>query len=945
MSPLSVSPVARALVCVVAAWACVGVGQAAASTLSWGAPAGIDDYRPPSGAYQTDGVSCPSVSFCAVTDLSGDVYTSDRPSDPDSRWSYQQVDPGVLLRDISCPSSSFCAAAGTDGQVFTSADPAAGDWTSAALPSARAVACPSASLCVATSGLDVYVSTNPIGGAATWSTATVATLGIQRLSCPSVHLCVGVEYGGAVVTSTDPAGGAAAWSEAPVAGLGHGFDVSCASGSFCVVTDDAGHYATSTNPIGGSGAWTTSSFGHFGSFHISCVAVSSCVAINGDVLTSASPAGGTGTWTFDHVSNDGIASVSCPTAAFCLATDDSAAAGKVLLASNPAGGAGGWIEKSFGDTGYYSLFAAACPADNTCLVGDESAGALSSTDPTGGLSAWSLGDLTSAGVGSILAISCSDSSFCALTDDSGHVAISGRPTSGTWQVSTIDPGHALYGISCPNAALCIAVDDAGRVLSSTHPSDGAGAWVTAAVDGTTALLGVSCPTPGLCVAVDNGGQVAVSTAPTGGASAWTITRLPGAAALTAVSCPSAVLCVAVDSSGGVFSSTNPDWASPSWEYGSIPGAVWTGVSCPSPSLCVGVTLGGRIMSNASPSTDPGYWSEDENSPGDPLEAVDCTGTPLCVVVDGFGYVRAAKGVSLPYNTAAPVISGTAAPGETVECLAGKWSGDGVTLTYQWRLEDGRLVGGDKPTLAIGSYQADARLSCSVTAKNGSGSATATSGNEMVSGALRRPTIDKVVIAGQRIVGQPLTCYSSIGYGDSVTHQWFRDGVAIGPPSANETYTPVVADEGHQLTCTLSATNRNGTTSATSDAIIVTEAPAAFVPLTGLVTAAKVKLATLLVRGLPVWVQCSDGCTVRVRLTIASTAASHLGIKAHGGPVLVASAAVKLNAAGKRLLRLHLFRGAAGRIAHHRPAKVTLALRPSEVDGWPIKGATVLTILR
>ena len=44
----------------------------------------------------------------------------------------------------------------------------------------------------------------------------------------------------------------------------------------------------------------------------------------------------------------------------------------------------------------------------------------------------------------------------------------------------------------------------------------------------------------------------------------------------------------------------------------------------------------------------------------------------------------------PTSTSAPVISGTAAPGETVSVSDGDWSADGLAFSYQWFL-DGTLI--------------------------------------------------------------------------------------------------------------------------------------------------------------------------------------------------------------------------------------------------------------
>ena len=49
-------------------------------------------------------------------------------------------------------------------------------------------------------------------------------------------------------------------------------------------------------------------------------------------------------------------------------------------------------------------------------------------------------------------------------------------------------------------------------------------------------------------------------------------------------------------------------------------------------------------------------------------------------------------------------------------------------------------------------------------------------------------------------------------------QWNRDGVAISGATSTSGYTPVLADEGADITCTVTATNAFGSTSSTTAAV-------------------------------------------------------------------------------------------------------------------------------
>jgi hypothetical protein len=78
-------------------------------------------------------VDCLSASRCVAVDNNGDVLTSTDPTGGPSAWTFTNVAPypGANLGKfepngmfgVSCPSVSLCAIAGNEGQIFTSTDP------------------------------------------------------------------------------------------------------------------------------------------------------------------------------------------------------------------------------------------------------------------------------------------------------------------------------------------------------------------------------------------------------------------------------------------------------------------------------------------------------------------------------------------------------------------------------------------------------------------------------------------------------------------------------------------------------------------------------------------------------------------------------------------------------------------------------------------------------
>ncbi|WP_345338580.1 putative Ig domain-containing protein [Planotetraspora kaengkrachanensis] len=73
---------------------------------------------------------------------------------------------------------------------------------------------------------------------------------------------------------------------------------------------------------------------------------------------------------------------------------------------------------------------------------------------------------------------------------------------------------------------------------------------------------------------------------------------------------------------------------------------------------------------------------------------------------------------------------------------------------------------------------------------------------------------KAAISGSRIVGDKLTCKAAFLAASSVRYSWSRDAAPISGATAS-TYTPVTADAGHKVTCTVFGNNTYGTTSTST----------------------------------------------------------------------------------------------------------------------------------
>jgi hypothetical protein len=80
----------------------------------------------------------------------------------------------------------------------------------------------------------------------------------------------------------------------------------------------------------------------------------------------------------------------------------------------------------------------------------------------------------------------------------------------------------------------------------------------------------------------------------------------------------------------------------------------------------------------------------------------------------------------PQNTNKPKIAGQPLPGKTLTCTNGTWSGDPSAFSYQWRRDGAAISNATASQYRVKSGDSGHRLTCTVTAANPAGSASATS---------------------------------------------------------------------------------------------------------------------------------------------------------------------------------------------------------------------------
>jgi hypothetical protein len=112
-------------------------------------------------------------------------------------------------------------------------------------------------------------------------------------------------------------------------------------------------------------------------------------------------------------------------------------------------------------------------------------------------------------------------------------------------------------------------------------------------------------------------------------------------------------------------------------------------------------------------------------------------------------IAGAPPAQAPTNTGLPVASGGAAPGQTLSCSTGSWTGNPAPVfTYVW-LRNGAAIGGATGSAyVVQTGDEGSTLSCQVTATNSAGSAKA------VSGGVSIPTPGPVPILGVQAIAGP-----------------------------------------------------------------------------------------------------------------------------------------------------------------------------------------------
>ena len=185
-------------------------------------------------------------------------------------------------------------------------------------------------------------------------------------------------------------------------------------------------------------------------------------------------------------------------------------------------------------------------------------------------------------------------------------------------------------------------------------------------------------------------------------------------------------------------------------------------------------------------------------------------------------------VSAPVNTTAPAVSpGTATTGTSLSCSRGSWTQSPTSYVYRWRRNGTNIAGATTQNYTVVAADVGQAITCTVTAMNSAGAASAASSNTVTpTAATGAPGNTSVpTISGSAVVGGTLSCAPGTWTGNptNYTYRWKRNGGAT-PIATGQNYTVVAADVGQAITCEVQATNASGTGTATSAAVTPTSTP-------------------------------------------------------------------------------------------------------------------------
>jgi hypothetical protein len=195
----------------------------------------------------------------------------------------------------------------------------------------------------------------------------------------------------------------------------------------------------------------------------------------------------------------------------------------------------------------------------------------------------------------------------------------------------------------------------------------------------------------------------------------------------------------------------------------------------------------------------------------------------------------------PTNTVLPVVSGSAAEGQTLSATNGTWTGSPTSFSYQWQDCNtsgeacANVSGATSATYKLAASDVGHKLRVAVTASNAGGSTKASSSATATVTPTAPTNTVLPAVSGSTVEGQTLSASNGTWTGSptSFSYQW-QDCNASGGSCSNvagataSSYKLTSSDVGHTVVVAVTATNAGGSGKASSGATgtVTSSAPAA-----------------------------------------------------------------------------------------------------------------------
>jgi hypothetical protein len=191
----------------------------------------------------------------------------------------------------------------------------------------------------------------------------------------------------------------------------------------------------------------------------------------------------------------------------------------------------------------------------------------------------------------------------------------------------------------------------------------------------------------------------------------------------------------------------------------------------------------------------------------------------------------------PVMTSPPTISPTSPQvGQTLTCSTGTWLNSPTSYAYTWQRNATNIVGATNSTYTVTNSDVNQLITCTVVASNASGPSVPAVSTPVVPISL--PGLSTPIdvlppsIAGSAQQGQTLTCSPGtwLNSPTSYAYTWQRTGINISGATSS-TYTLTSSDVNQLITCTVVASNANGSSlPAVSLPVIPVALPTTLIPV-------------------------------------------------------------------------------------------------------------------